>query len=101
VLSGVTEDQTEADRRERVKAMQHVLDDLGPHAKDISEINAAVPGDIRLVASIGPSAVELLVGDRHYRTRYLNFLIHYDEIRKRSGDAGIFDLRLDDRILAK
>ena len=41
VLSGVTESQTEADRRMRVKAMQHLLDDLGPQAKDISEINAA------------------------------------------------------------
>jgi cell division protein FtsQ len=101
VLSGVTEDQTEADRRDRVKAMQRVLDDLGPRAKDISEINAAVTGDVRIVASIGHNAVELLVGDQHYGSRYMNFLNHYDEIRKRSGDAGVFDLRLDDRILAK
>jgi cell division protein FtsQ len=101
VLSGVTEAQTEADRSERVKAMQHLLDDLGPQAKDISEINAALPNDMRLVASIGSNAVELLVGDQHYRSRYLNFLNHYEEIRKRSGDAGVFDLRLDDRILAR
>jgi cell division protein FtsQ len=101
VLSGVTEDQTEADRRERVKTMQAVLQDLGPQAKDISEINTAVTGDVRLIADIGHSAVELLVGDQHYRTRYLNFLNHYDEIRRKSGNAGVFDLRLDDRILAK
>lgn len=101
VLSGVTEDQTEAARSERVKAMQVLLNDLGPQAKDISEINAAVPADLRIVASVGQNAVELLIGDQHYRSRYLNFLNHYDEIRKRSGDAGVFDLRLDDRILAR
>jgi cell division protein FtsQ len=101
VLSGVTEEQTEAERRERVLAMRRLLDDLGQQGKDISEINASAAGDMRIVASIGQNVVELLVGDRNYRSRYVNFLNHYDEIRKRSGDAGVFDLRLDDRILAK
>jgi cell division protein FtsQ len=101
VLSGVTENQTEAERRDRVKAMQRLLDDLGPQAKDISEINAAVAADMRIVATVGQNVVELMVGDRNYRSRYLNFLNHYDEIRRRSGEAGVFDLRLDDRILAK
>jgi cell division protein FtsQ len=101
VLSGLTENQTEAERRGRVKAMQRLLEELGPQAKDISEINVPAAGDMRLVATIGQNVVELLVGDRNYRSRYLNFLNHYDEIRRRSGDAGVFDLRLDDRILAK
>ena len=35
VLSGITEDQTEADRQKRVEAMQHLLADLGPQAKNI------------------------------------------------------------------
>ena len=56
---------------------------------------------MRIVATHRQNVVELLVGDQHYRARYLNFLNHYDEIRKRSGDAGVFDLRLDDRILAR
>ena len=37
VLSGITEDQSEADRQKRVDAMQHLLADLGPaQSKDIS-----------------------------------------------------------------
>ena len=32
---------------------------------------------------------------------YRNFINHYPEIRKRSPEAGAFDLRLDDRITAK
>ena len=32
--------------------MQHLLDDLGPQAKDISEINAADPLDMRVITEI-------------------------------------------------
>jgi cell division septal protein FtsQ len=100
VLSGVMEEQTEADRRVRVKAMQHLLDDLGPQAKDISEINAASTLEMRLITQIDGHAVELWIGDQHYRSRYMHFLSNYEEIRKHSGQASVFDLRLDDRILA-
>src|SRR5438270_5111880 len=82
VLSGINEDQTEADRRLRVKAMQHLLEDLGPQAKDISEINAASTRDMRLITEIDHHAVELWIGDQRYRSRYLHFLNHIDEIRK-------------------
>jgi cell division protein FtsQ len=101
VLSGVMEEQTEADRRLRVKAMQHLLDDLGPQAKDISEINAASTLEMRLITQVDGRAVELWIGDQRYRSRYLHFLNNYEEIRKHSEHASVFDLRLDDRILAK
>lgn len=101
VLSGVSERQSDADRRTRVEAMHHLLDDLGPQAAQVSEVNAANPEDMRIVASLENQAVELWIGDQHFRTRYLNFLSYYSEIRKHSGEASVFDLRLDDRILAK
>ena len=100
-MSGMTEEQTEADRSARVRAMQHLLDDLGPQAKDISEINASSTLDMRLTAEIDGHAVELLVGDQHYRSRYMHFLSHYEEMRKHSTEATVFDLRLDDRISAR
>jgi cell division protein FtsQ len=101
VLSGVTEDQTDEDRRVRVRTMEHLLSDLGPQAKDISEVNSANPQEVRVIADVDGQAVELWLGDQHYRSRYLNFVSHYQEIRKHSERAGVFDLRLDDRILAK
>ena len=55
----------------------------------------------RVIASIDNEAVELWIGDQHYRSRYTRFLSFYEEIRKHSGQANVFDLRLDDRILAK
>jgi cell division protein FtsQ len=101
VLSGVMEEQTEADRRLRVQAMQHLLDDLGSQAKDVSEINAASTLEMRLIAQIDGHAVELWLGDQRYRSRYLHFVNNYAEIRRHSEHATVFDLRLDDRILAK
>jgi cell division protein FtsQ len=100
VLSGITEDQGEAERQKRVEAMQHLLADLGPQAKDISEINAAAVEDMRVVTTIDGHAVELWLGDQHFRSRYRNFLSHYAEMR-RDSQAAIFDLRLDDRILVR
>ena len=100
VLSGITEDQSEAERQKRVEAMQHLLADLGSQAKDISEINAAAVEDMRVVAAIDGQAVELWLGDQHYRSRYVNFMHHYREMRQDS-QAAVFDLRLDDRILVR
>jgi len=41
------------------------------------------------------------MGDQHFRSRYRHFVSSYEEIRKHSDQASVFDLRLDDRILAK
>jgi cell division protein FtsQ len=101
VLSGITEDQPEAARQKRIDAMQHLLADLGPQSRDISEINAATLEDLRVIATVDGHAVELWLGDQHYRSRYLNFMNHYRQIRQDSSQASIFDLRLDDRILVR
>ncbi len=100
VLSGVTEEQTEAERRHRVQAMLRLLDDLGPLGLDISEINAAVPESLAIVTRVEGRAVELVMGSQNFSSRMQNFLDHYPEIRRRSGNVKAFDLRLDDRITA-
>ncbi|MDQ1471449.1 MAG: cell division protein FtsQ [Bryobacterales bacterium] len=101
VLSGITDTQSDEERMTRVHAMQHLLEDLGPQAKDISEINAANVQEMRVVADVDGQGVELLLGDQHYRARYQNFVSHYPDIRIHSEHASTFDLRLDDRILAR
>lgn len=100
VLSGITEGQTEPERQKRVEAMQHLLADLGPQAKEISEINASTLEDMRVVTTVDGRAVELWLGDQHFRSRYLNFVSHYRSIAQ-DTKAAVFDLRLDDRILVR
>ncbi|HUJ23548.1 MAG TPA: cell division protein FtsQ/DivIB [Bryobacteraceae bacterium] len=100
VLSGISEEQNETERRHRVQAMMRLLDDLGPLGKDISEVNAAAPENLRIVTTVEGRAVGLILGNGNFARRVENFLDHYPEIRRRSGDVKVFDLRLDDRITA-
>ncbi|MDQ6664147.1 MAG: FtsQ-type POTRA domain-containing protein [Acidobacteriota bacterium] len=102
VLSGITENQDERDRRDRVHAMLRLLDGLGTEAaKNISEVNASNVVDLRLTTQVQGHAVELWMGDRNFGSRYENFLRHFTEIRSHSGIVSIFDLRLDDRIITR
>ena len=101
VLRGVSEAETEAQRAVRVRAMVRLLNDLGDHAKDASEVNVSDVESLRVIAQVGGQALELNLGDSNFGRRYRNFLSHYQEIHRRSPEVKIFDLRLDDRILAK
>jgi len=101
VLSGVREDEPEESRRERVRCLLRVQEELGSMAKDISEVNAADPDNIRMVAQLNHRAVDLIMGDGNFGVRYRNFLNHYAEIQRRSPGARTFDLRMADRIAAE
>jgi cell division protein FtsQ len=101
VLSGVREKDTLEQRRERVRTFLRVQDDMGYLAKDVSEVDAGDPDNVRIVAQVGNRALELLLGDANFARRYQNFLSHYQEIEKRSPGVKAFDLRLEDRITAK
>jgi len=101
VLSGVREDEPDEQRRERVRVMLRIQDELGYLSKDVSEINTSDLDNIRIVAQVDQRAVELILGDRNFAGRVQNFVSNYPEIRKRSPEVKTFDLRLDDRITAK
>jgi cell division protein FtsQ len=101
VLSGVREKDPLEQRRDRVRTFLRVQEEMGYLLKDISEVDAGDPDNIRLVAQVGNRTLELLLGDTNFARRYQNFLTHYPEIQRRSPDAKVFDLRLDDRITVK
>lgn len=101
IINGLTEDQTEPERRVRVRAAMRLVNELGPLAKNISEINAGTPDDLTVEAKVEGRLLDLDLGDSHYAQRLQNFLQHYPEIRKRAPNGKTFDLRLDDRITAK
>lgn len=101
VLSGVSDEQSRADREKRVQAMLRLLEELGPLAKNVSEINAFNLENLSVIAIVEGRTVELVMGDGNYGRRFQNFLNHSQEIFKRTGSSTAFDLRLDDRITAK
>jgi cell division protein FtsQ len=101
VITGIAGDETDAERRDRVKAVRTLLTELGPAAAQVSEVDAATLDNLRVTTEIDKRGVELWMGDRNFASRYQNFITHYPEIRKTSDGVAVFDLRLDDRITTK
>lgn len=101
ILTGVYEHQSEADRQERIRHYVRLMNELGPLAKQISEVDVSEPGNLKVSLEVEKHAVDLEMGNRNFKRRLQDFLDHYAEIRKRSGRATWFDLRLDDRITTR
>jgi cell division protein FtsQ len=101
VISGVTETQTEGQRAKRVAAMLDFLRELGGYSKDVSEVNVGEPNNLRVIARAGNTAVELIMGDTNFLSRYQTFVRSFPETHERSPGARVFDLRLDGRLLER
>jgi len=101
ILRGVTDQQSEPERRLRVRAMQRLLEDLGPLAKGVSEINAANTEDMRIVIQMDRRAVELELGDSGFAKRVQHFMSHYAEVKRKSPSVTFFNLRLENTIITK
>lgn len=101
VLAGIREEETEDQRREHVRTFLRLTEELGYLSKDVSEVDATDPDNIRIVAQVDNRAVTLMLGDSNFARRYQNFLSHYPDIRKRSPNVKTFDLRLDGQITVK
>jgi cell division protein FtsQ len=101
VIRGISENDSDAQCQDRVGTFLRVQEDLGYLANEISEVDTADPENIRIITRMDRRALTLLMGDGNYARRYQNFVKHYPEIVKRSPQARIFDLRLEDRITVK
>ena len=77
------------------------LNELGPLSKKLSEVDVSAPDNLRVSLELHGRAIDLSLGNRNFKSRLQDFLDHYAEIRKRSGGATSFDLRLDDRITTR
>ena len=101
VLRGVGAEDSPTKRAEAVRALLDVEEGLGPQMKDVSEVDASDPGNVRIVAQVDGQVVELILGEDNFGARYHNFLDHYADMHKRSPEVKRFDLRMEDRITAK
>jgi cell division protein FtsQ len=98
ILSGLYESQTEEQRRDRLRHYLRLMDELGPLASQVSEVDLSEPANLQVTVNLEGRAVYLAMGDRNFKRRLQDFLDHYPEIRRKSAGAAVFDLRLDDRI---
>jgi cell division protein FtsQ len=98
IISGLSGNQTEEERRIRLHDFVRLMDELGELAKQVSEVDLSEKGNVVVGMKAENRAVSLLMGDRNFKRRLQDFLEHYSEIRKKAPGSFIFDLRLDDRI---
>lgn len=100
VATGLKRDQTEEDRKSRVRRMMKLLAEIGAHAERVSEIDLADSDNVKVTYPMGDRAMILYLGHGRYAVRLKKFLDNYDEVRKRIPEARVLDLRLEDRITA-
>lgn len=100
VLVGIAPGAEVALRRDRVRRMLRLLEELGSLAERVSEVDAGDPENLQIMEQADGKAVALILGNRNFLTRLERFHQRYPEIHKRLPEAGTFDLRLEDRITA-
>lgn len=100
VVRGLRTDQTEEDRRSRIRRMLKLQSEIGEHIDRISEIDIANADNLKVTYPLSDRAIILYLGHNHYAIRLKKFLENMDEIRRRLPNARALDLRLEDRITA-
>lgn len=100
VLFGISREQPQPVRRERVGLMLALIEEVDFFSGQISEVDVGDPENLKITQTIGGRVVRLLLGNQRFLPRLRNFLNHYPEIRRRLPKATAFDLRLEDRITA-
>jgi cell division protein FtsQ len=100
VLAGIREDQSHAERAERVRVMRALLKELDKVAEQVAEVDGADLKNWKLSMQVGDRAVTLILGGDSFGKKVQRFLQHWSDIQRRAPNAYKFDLRLDDRITA-
>ena len=100
VLAGVSPDESQDQRAQRVRRMQHLMKELGGLANKVSEVDANDLDDLRISQQVQGRSVSLMLGNQNFSSRLENFLSHYQDIHRKMPRSTTFDLRLDDRITA-
>jgi cell division protein FtsQ len=101
VMVGVAASDTEEIRRQRVKRLLRLQQELGASLMDkISEIDITDLENIKVTQKFERHTVVLMLGNHDFLSRMNNYIASYDQIRVRMANARILDLRLKDRITA-
>jgi cell division protein FtsQ len=102
ILDGVTPGQSAPERQLRISRALRLLAEAGESASEISEINAADPGNLKVIHPYGPGqAVTLILGAENFAARLRNFHANADQLRAQCPSARVLDLRSSTIIIAQ
>jgi cell division protein FtsQ len=101
VLTGITRQQNEEDRRIRIRRLRKLIIDSGELAAKISEVDATDPDNLKVMQDAGGQAVTLIIGNRYFKRRLEKFRQNADDLLRRDPAKTTFDLRIDGSIYAR
>ena len=87
-------------RREGVHRMSRLIEDLGPMAGKVSEVDVSDADNLKVSTRVDDRAITLFLGDHNFAQRMQNFVTHYPQIQQKLPSATTLDMRLEDRITA-
>ncbi len=95
---GVKPADSPQQRRESLRRMSRLMNDLGPMAGKVSEVDVSDPDNLKVSTRVGDRAITLLLGDHNFAQRMQNFVTNYPQIQQKAPNASTLDMRLEDRI---
>ncbi|MSV31172.1 MAG: FtsQ-type POTRA domain-containing protein [Bryobacterales bacterium] len=101
ILTGVTRQQSDDERRVRVRRLRKLMSDSGELSAKISEVDASDPDNLKVMQDAGGKAVTLIIGNRYFKRRLEKFRQNADELLRRDPSKTTFDLRIDGSIYAR
>ena len=101
ILTGVTRQQSDDERRVRVRRLRKLMSDSGELSAKISEVDASDPDNLKVMQDAGGKAVTLIIGHRYFKRRLEKFRQNADELLRRDPSKTTFDLRIDGSIYAR
>lgn len=101
VLTGITRQMDDQQRRTRAQRLAKLMRDTGELSAKISEVDAADPDNLKVVQDAGGKAVTLVVGNRHFKRRLEKFRQNSAEMLRRDPAKTVFDLRQDNSIFQR
>jgi cell division septal protein FtsQ len=103
VVRGIAEEDSAARRRERMQLYGALMKDLergGLQGSDvISEVNLQDTEDARMIVSDSSGTVLLHVGKENFLGRYLIYLSHIEEWKKKFPNIESVDLRYEGQVV--
>jgi cell division protein FtsQ len=98
VVMGLSPNQTEAQRKERLRHLVKLAADVGRHMDRVSEVDLADPENLKIVFLIDGQTRRLHLGRARFGVRLRSLIDNWSEVKQKLPEGRALDLRLEDRI---
>jgi cell division protein FtsQ len=100
VVFGLEPSQSREACRKQVELLLQLQREVEPLNARFSELHVGDPRNLRGTLVMDGRSLTLILGDRNFLARVRSFITNYEVVVKEEPGANLFDMRLDDRILA-